>query len=452
MRNLLLFLYFAGILSIGAISFKKARGSLSFFLAGRDAGVMEVTGSLLATVLGSSAILGSITFAYSKGWAGAWFMLCGALGLALLYPLIPKFRNFKGYNLPELLGDFYGREAKLLSSILIPIAWIGVVAAQIIGAAQIISMFVDMPYTQAVVLSGTVFILYTILGGQLSIIKTDCIQLLILAAGIILTYFVTSTGAVTYDAPKIINEKFTGLDLTVLILTYSSTFLVGPDIYSRIFCARDEKVAKRSLLLSVAFLIPLAFILASIGIHVAHISPELDVATKSPLLHLASTALSKPVSLMLYFGLLSAVISSADTTLINISSIFTQIFTGTLERKNSIGITRFFIAVFGIFSIFVALKLKFILASLLLALSVFSGAFILPTLAGLMGYRGKKEFTLTAMLLGGALAFLGKVYGNSDITSIFNSNYILIMAFILNGALLFAPKFLYNRELEKAIQ
>lgn len=440
MRGLLLFMYFVAILSLGAFSFKKAKSSLGFFLAGKDAGVMEVTGSLLATVLGSSAILGSIASAYHRGWSGAWLMLCGALGLGLLYPLIPKFREFKGYNLPDLLGTFYGKEVKLLSSIIIPIAWIGIVAAQIMGAAQIIGMFIEIPYTQAVILSGAVFIVYTILGGQLSIIKTDCLQLVVLVIGIVLTYLTTSTGAISYDAPKMISEKFTTLDLIVLILTYSSTFLVGPDIYSRIFCAKNEEVAKKSLLLSVAFLVPLAFILASIGIHVAYIAPELNTVTTSPLLHLASTALSKPVSIMLYFGLLSAVISSADTTLITGSSIFTQIFTGDLEHKKSITLTRIFIAVFGIFSIFVALQLKFILASLLLALSVFAGAFIIPTLAGLMGYRGKKEFTLVAMILGGGIAFLGKVYGNSDMSSLMNSNYIQIMAFVINGAVLFIPK------------
>ncbi|MGL5964876.1 MAG: sodium:solute symporter family protein [Fusobacteriaceae bacterium] len=441
MRSLLLFLYFAVILSIGALSFKKAKGSLSFFLAGRDAGIIEVTGSLLATVLGSSAILGSVSFAYSKGWAGVWFMLCGALGLILLYPLIPKLRGFKGYNLPDLLGKFYGKELKILSSIVIPIAWIGIVGAQVIGAAQIIGMFIDIPYNQAVILSGTIFIIYTILGGQLSIIKTDCFQLLILLIGIVITYFTTSTGALSYNVPKIISEKFTGLDLFILIITYSSTFLVGPDIYSRIFCAKNEEVAKKSILLSVACLIPLAFILASIGIQVAYTDPGLDIVSKSPLLHLASTGLSKPVSLLLYFGLLSAVISSADTTLITLSSIFAQIFTGDLENRKSVGITRIFIALFGIFSIIVALKLKFILASLFLALAVFSGAFIIPTLAGLAGYKGRKEFTITAVTLGGMVAFLGKVYGNSDINSVMNSNYILILAFIINGVVLFIPKF-----------
>lgn len=431
MNILILFIYFLIVLSIGLISFKKSRNSASFFLADREAGIFQVTGSLLATVLGSSAILGSVSFSYSKGWAGAWFMLCGALGLGLLYPLIPKFKGFKGYNLPDLLGDFYGNEVKLLASVVIPVAWIGVVAAQIIGAAQIINIFAHIGYTSAVVISGAIFILYTILGGQLSIIKTDCFQFIILILGVVSTYFFSSTKALNYAAPNLLNESFTKGDLFILIITYSSTFLVGPDIYSRIFCAKNESVAKKSIILAVAFLIPLAFILASIGIHVSYIAPNLDIVSNSPLLYLAFTELSKPISLLLYFGLLSAVISSADTALINIASIFTQIFTKNLESKNSIKITRIFIGVFGFFSILLALKLKFILTSLLLSLSFFSGAFVFPTLAGLLGYKGRKEFTLLGMILGGATALIGKIY---------EDNSIIILGFLINIFFLFLPK------------
>ncbi|MGL5051614.1 MAG: sodium:solute symporter family protein [Fusobacteriaceae bacterium] len=445
MNIFILYIYFLIVLVIGAISFKKSKNSLSFFLANKDAGVLQVTGTLLATVLGSTAILGSVAFSYSNGWAGAWFMLCAAFGLSLLYFFIPKFRNFKGYNLPQLLESFYGEEVKILSSIIIPIAWVGIVAAQIIGSAQIINIFAEMSYTSAVILSGTVFIIYTILGGQLSIIKTDFLQLIVIVLGILFTYFSIRIMSVNYEAPELINESFTKLDLFIMVMTYSSTFLVGPDIYSRIFCAKNEEVAKKSIILAVAFLIPLAFILASIGIHVSHLAPELDTVVNSPLLYLASTELSKPVSLLLYFGLLSAVISTADTSLMSGASIFAQIFTKNLESEKSIKITRIFIGVFGFFSILVALKLKFILTSLLLALSVFAGAFIFPTLAGLLGYRGKKEFTILAMILGGVIALLGKIYGNNSLTSIFNSNYIIIFAFLVNATILFLPKIIYKK-------
>jgi SSS family solute:Na+ symporter len=93
----------------------------------------------------------------------------------------------------------------------------------------------------------------------------------------------------------------------------------------------------------------------------------------------------------------------------------------------SIKVTRIFISVFGIFSILVALKLKFILSSLLLALSVYSGSLIIPCFMGILGYNFKKNYVLAAIVLGGGIALLGKIYGGS------NSNYILIFAFVINA-------------------
>ncbi|MGL4862153.1 MAG: sodium:solute symporter family protein [Cetobacterium sp.] len=428
-ENLFLNLYFLGILAIGYNSFKKIKDSSHFFVANKEANVFQVTGSLLATILGSSAVLGSVSFAYNSGWAGIWLLLCGAFGLVALLPLIKKFEKFKGYNLPELLGSFYGEEVRILSSFIISIAWIGIVAAQIMGAAQIIGIFTSISYFNAVIISGIIFIVYTILGGQFSIIKTDCIQLLFILLGIIVCFLFITNIDTTYTAPSVFNEKFGYTDLFVLVLTYSSTFFVGPDIYSRIFCAKDSSVAKKSIVASIIILIPLAFILAKIGIYAAGTFPNLT-SGQSPLLHVAANTLPKSISLLLYFGLLSAVISSADTSLLTASSIFTEIFTKNLKNIKSIKLTRIFIGVFGLFSILVALKLKFILSSLLLALSVYSGALIIPCFAGILGYRSKKSYVLSAIIMGGTIALFGKIYGGS------NSNYILILAFCINAIVL----------------
>lgn len=428
-ENLFLNLYFLGILAIGYNSFKKIKDSSHFFVANKEANVFQVTGSLLATILGSSAVLGSVSFAYNSGWAGIWLLLCGALGLLALLPLIKKFEKFKGYNLPELLGSFYGEEIRILSSFIISIAWIGIVAAQIMGAAQIIGIFTSISYSNAVIISGVIFIIYTILGGQFSIIKTDCIQLLFILLGIIACFLFISNLDITYNAPNVFNEEFGYTDLFVLVLTYSSTFFVGPDIYSRIFCAKDSSVAKKSIIVSIIILIPLAFILAKIGIYAAGTFPNL-ASGQSPLLHVATNTLPKSVSLLLYFGLLSAVISSADTSLLTASSIFTEIFTKSLKNIKSIKLTRVFIGIFGLFSILVALKLKFILSSLLLALSVYSGALIIPCFAGILGYRFKKFYVLSAIIMGGAIALFGKIYGGA------NSNHILILAFCINAIIL----------------
>lgn len=438
MKEFILFVYFIIVIFIGISSFRKIKNNKDFFIAGKNAGVLQVSGSLLASILGSSAIIGSVNFAFIKGWAGSWLLLCAALGMTLLYPLINYIKDFKGFNLPEMLGNFYGNNVKQLASLLIPIAWTGIVASQIMGAAKIISILTKFDYTHGVIISGFVFIVYTILGGQLSIIKTDFIQFLFIILGIVTTYIYISPYPITINPLPMINTNFTPMDILVMILSYSTTFIVGPDIYSRLFCAKDDKVMKKSIIITVLVLLPLAYILTRIGIYGQEIFSNTDVASNSILLLIAKTKLPNIISVTLYFALLSAVISSADTTLLTASSLFTQVFTKDLHNQKSIFFTRILTVIFGIFSILIAIKMKYILSTLLSALAIYSGAFIIPTFAGLFGFRAKEKVVILAILTGGIIALIGKKYGG-DI-----GNYISISAFFINALILYIGKKLTN--------
>lgn len=431
MNELILFFYFFIVIIIGILSFKKVKNNSDFFVAGKKAGVLQVSGSLLASILGSSAIIGSVDFAYISGWAGSSLMLCAAFGLILLYPLTNYIKNFKGYNLPNMLGNFYGEEVQKISSLLIPVAWLGVIASQIMGAAKIITILSSFTYTQGVCISGAVFIFYTILGGQLSIIKTDFVQLIFILLGIILTFSYIVPEPISETVPQFINENFTYLDLFIMILTYSTTYLVGPDIYSRLFCSKNEKVMKNSIIVSVCFLIPLAYIFARIGIYGSQIFESSQVGKESVLLMIADKKLPHFISFSLYFGLLSAVISSADTTLLTASSLAAQVFLEDLKSKKAIFITRILTIIFGIAAVIISLKMKYILSTLLLALAVYSGAFIIPVLVGIFGFRTRKEVVISAIILGGITALTGKLYGG-DI-----GNFLAAGAFLINGGILY---------------
>lgn len=432
MREIILILYFFIVVIVGFISFGQIKNNKDFFIAGKNAGVYQVAGSLLASILGSSAILGSVDFAYDVGWAGSWLMLCGALGLLILYPLTKFIKNFQGYNLPYLLGNFYGEEVQRISSFIIPIAWLGIVASQIMGAAKIITIISTFTYIEGVWLSGFVFIVYTMLGGQFSIIKTDMIQLIFILLGLLVVFFYISSEPLTKEALPLINHKFGYIDLLVMILTYSTTYIVGPDIYSRLFCAKNEKTMKMSILIAIVVLIPLGFILAKLGIYGAEMFT--DVGKNSVLLMIADSKLPNILSFLLYLALLSAVISSADTTLLTASSLFTQGLIKNLKSEKAVFISRVLTAVFGVGAIIIALKMKYILSTLLMALTIYSGAFIIPTFVGMFGYRARKEVVITAIVVGGFVATLGKYYpGNTG-------KYIAIAAFILNGLILYFGK------------
>lgn len=451
MNVLLITVYFIIALVIGINSYTKVKTSKDFFVAGKQSGVLQVSGSILATVLGSSAIIGSINNSYKIGWAGSWLMLCAAMGLLILLPLTKYLKNFKGYNLPSLLESFYGKEVKKIASLIIAIAWIGVVATQIMGASQILGILIPITRTQGVLLCGTIFIAYTILGGQLSVLKTDFIQLIFIIFGIVMTYMFTIKTPVTITPPSFINSNFTHMDLIVMLLTYSTTYIVGPDIYSRLFCAKDNKTIKLSLIISIVVLVPLALIFSKIGIYAMQELPDLKEGS-SALLSVASMKLPKLVSICLYFSLLSAVISSADTTLLTGASLLTEVISKDIDNKKGVFITRVSILILGTISIFLSIKMTSIVYTILLALGVYAGAVIVPTLMGMLGYRGRKEVVIIAMIIGGTVSLIGKKYGIEIGTFLgmkdFRNagNYICISAFLFNFVILVLGSKLFPKE------
>lgn len=427
----LFFIYLAAVVLIGLRCTRKVRTADDFYVAGRRAGALNVAGSLLATVLGSSAILGSVDFAFAKGWAGAWFMLCGALGLAGLFFMVKALSSFKVYTLPELLGKFYGPNVRRVSSGVIALAWLGVIGAQLIGAGMITATICGLPYRTAVLLIALAVTLYTAMGGQFSIIRTDLFQLTFVLAGIGGMFLMLWLKHPQMKAAPLISEKFTVSDLTVMIVAYSSTYLVGPDIYSRLFCARDLSTLRKSLLIAVAVMVPLAFLLAFIGIYGTNFHPE--ASSGNVLFTIAKEEFPRPMTLLLYFTILSAIMSSADTTLFTAASLLTQVFIPDMgNTARSIRTTRICVVCIAILACGIALFNKSILDVLLFALSIYSGAFVLPAAWALLGRRSGRMYAVCAMILGGILTLAGKVLGGK------NGNMLIIAAFILSLLILLA--------------
>ena len=84
MTPILFYLYLAAAAIIGCFCARRIQTPDDYYVAGRRTGVIYLAGSLLATILGSSAILGTIDMGFAKGWAGAWLLVCGAAGLLAL--------------------------------------------------------------------------------------------------------------------------------------------------------------------------------------------------------------------------------------------------------------------------------------------------------------------------------------------------------------------------------
>lgn len=426
---------------IGIFSARKIRSEGDYYLAGKRGNLWQITGSLLATILGSSAILGTADLALTQGWAASWLLLSAAAGLFLLVPISVAVRRQGKYTLPQMIGDFYGIEAKMISSFIISFAWIGIIAAQIIGAAKILTGFTGLDYTIGVWGAGAVFIFYTVIGGQISVLKTDLYQSFIIIIGILaIAFYIFFSEPVSPKEMTSLkfpfNEGFHPFDLIVLILTYSTTFVVGPDIYSRIFCAENEHIARKSVLISAIVLIPFSLCITFLGVFAAYKFPELYQQKGSALIPVMISTLPEWGVGLLIAALLSAVMSSASTALLTSATIISDPISKGLEHRNSMRNTKNIMLIIGLLSILLSLRVQSIIQSLLIALTIFSGAFIVPTAAGLFGFRTNKFRSSTAMITGGVIALTGKIIALNNENII--GNILIITGFILNAIILFS--------------
>lgn len=440
LKYLILLLYALLMLGIGIHSSRRIRNSGDYMVAGKRGNVWQITGSLLATIIGSTAILGSSDLAFTQGWAAAWLLLSGAFGLFLLVFVAPLVKRQGKYTLPQLIADQYGKSAKIIASFIIPVAWIGVIGAQIIGGARVMNSFFGLSYEWSVWGIGLLFIFYTAIGGQVSVIKTDLYQSFIIILGVLAVavyLFFNSTVSPGKLTPLTFpfNSGFHGMDLFVLVLTYSTTFLVGPDIYTRLFCASSEQVARKSVLFTALILIPFAFLITYLGVFSAHQFPDFDFSQGSSLISVMNHILPEWGIGLLVAAILSAVMSSASTTLLTSSVIVVNTIHHDLDSPVSLRQTKLIMLVIGLLSILLSLRVTSIVQSLLIALTFFSGAFIVPVLAGLVGFRNNRLQSNLAILLGGLVALTGKlisVYGDGKL-----GNLLILCAFLLNGLLLF---------------
>ena len=72
--KIIIAVYFLVVLAVGFFSFFKIKTPADYYVSGKRAGLIPVSGSLLATILGGSAILGTIELSQKIGWAALWFL------------------------------------------------------------------------------------------------------------------------------------------------------------------------------------------------------------------------------------------------------------------------------------------------------------------------------------------------------------------------------------------
>jgi SSS family solute:Na+ symporter len=461
LQPLIIILYFLAIIGIGVWSRRRAGSQDGFFVANRKGTLPLITGSLLATAVGGSCTVGMAGLGFGQGLTGAWWLLVGSVGLVILGGFFAKkVRGTALYTLPELAERQYDRRVGLAASILIVIAWIGVVAGQIVAAGKVLSILGTGSVTFWMIVFTAVFVIYAILGGQFSIIRTDVFQSAILFAGIFVALALVFSHVGALEGLKFslppsyfsfpVSPEFNWKMLISLLILVGATYVVGPDIYTRLFCAKEEKTAQVSAFLAAFLFIPLAFAVTLIGMSAKVLYPQIAAEQAFP--RVIAGVLSPGLSGLILAALVAALMSSADTCLLSQSVILTEDifkrFHSSLDERKTILLTRLSLIVLGLTALGLAIVLEGVISSLLFAYTIFTCGLVVPVIAGFYKERLKvtPQGALAALTGGGIIGLLGKIPG-LDIPL---KEDLGLIGFAISAILLFGVSFLARKSKQLA--
>lgn len=404
-------LYLLIFIAVAVMDRRQVESFRDYVTAGKKQGSSAVTMTLLATVIGASSTIGVADTVNKIGFPGIWWLLFGSIGLILqsLF-LSEKIRATGADTLPDLAGITAGKGAETLLALVIVISWIGVIAGQLAAMNSLLSFALGKSNRMISLIVSLVVILYTMLGGQLSVVRTDRIQLLIILAGMILAfvylYFVKgNTAAIPVE---LINESYRPVNWFTQLFVIGGVYFLGPDILSRNFISRNEKTAKRSALMAGLIFAAFALVITMIGMWVRGNITSDELKDSGALMYVIGL-LPGWASVLILFALLSAILSSTDTCIINASAIFVK----DILKKDSVRLTRITVGVIGILAvILVNIGRGDIMNLLTNAYSIYTPGVIFPLLVAILvsGKRKLRKPVWFAAVIGGGLVGLLNSY------------------------------------------
>ena len=376
---------------IGILHSKKYKNLSNYLTAGRNVESLSLTTSLVASALGAWILFGP---ASAATWGGIGSVIGYALGTG--FPLIAliflgtKIRKIfpKGNTLTEFIYKKFGKNLFKLILILTIFYMFIFLCAEVTAVSLLLNYISGTPLwlTSALIIITT--LIYTLYGGLRASIFTDNIQFfMFLVLLLIVTYFLFSQNLnyVSFDIVKnnsshLLSSKYipnytAGLTFFIAV---AATNIFHQGNWQRIFAAKNNKVLKKSLLLSFIIIIPIVFFMGLTGLLAVSVDNKVnpDLAFFSILLK----DQSRFISIVIIIAAISLTISTVDTLVNAISSIIVvdgkKIYFNSY-KKDYLKLSKIFVIVLCIISYAVASKgfsilYLFLLADLLCCAAVFT--------------------------------------------------------------------------------
>lgn len=409
--------------AIAYIASRTIKVEADYFVAGRKLGVFAVAMSVFATWFGAESVMGSSGAVAAQGLGGGsadpfGYTLCL---LAMATFLAYKMREAGVITFVDFFQQRFGNTANWLAAVLtIPTSVIWA-SAQLLAMGEIVAAVTGLDLTIGLLIGAVVIIVYTTVGGLLGDVITDIVQGTILTVSlVILLAVVLATNQFSLASIRPEQLSFSGYGEDGEPLSFLGTLntwmvpivgsLVAQEAISRFLGATSPSVARKGCYIAAGLYLVVGCIPVIIGLlgTAAGFTPSGQDAF---LPELAQEYLDPFLYVILMGAVLSAILSTVDTTLLAISAVATRnLFEPAmpnLSEKGKLRLGRSLTAIAGVIAFVVAGSGESIKGLVEIASSFGSSGIVVALLFGLHTKFGDERAAVAALVAGAALSFLG---------------------------------------------
>ncbi len=474
---IIIVLYLIMMVAIGGAFARKNQNVGDFYLGGRRLGPIVTAMSAEASDMSSWLLLGLPGVAMLTGSCEAvWTAIGLAVGTYFNWLIVSKrLRRYShkvdAITIPDFFNNRYRDDKHILmaiSAIIIVVFFVPYTASGFAACGKLFSTLFDAPYFPAMLLSATIIVAYTALGGFLAASTTDLIQSIVMTFALVVVVFfgVHTAGGldnVISNADKLqgylsltsIHDSSTGGANPYSILTIASTLAWGfgyfgmPHILLRFMGIEEEsklKMSRRIATIWVVIAMGVAIFIGIIGYSMAQagaITGAADAGEAEKLMIKIAMLLSDHglfaviMGGLILAGILACTMSTSDSQLLAASSgvsknLIQDCFGVKLSDKQGILLARLTVIGIAVVAVFLARDPdSSVFRIVQFAWAGFGAAFGPTMLIALFWKRSNKYGAIFGMIAGAAMVFIWK-FGIATLGGAF-AIYELLPAFFFGG-------------------
>src|SRR4051794_5497555 len=182
----IVFLYFAVVLSIGLLARRQVSDSVDFFLSGRSLPAWVTGLAFISANLGAVEIMGMSANGAQFGIPTVHYFWIGAIPAMLFLGVVmmPFYYGSKVRSVPEFMRRRFGTGAHLVNAISFAVAQLLIAGINLYLLGSIIQALLGWPLWSALIISAAIVLFYITLGGLSAAIYNEVLQFFVIVASL----------------------------------------------------------------------------------------------------------------------------------------------------------------------------------------------------------------------------------------------------------------------------